>query len=180
MVIWITGISGAGKTTICETITRIAKPSVPELVVLDGDVIRNVFGDELGFTEADRIHQIKRIQRFSRELEAQGLIVLVAALYANSELLNWNRENFIDYAEIYLDAPLSLVKDRDPKGLYAKVQAGEMTNVVGIDIPWNAPTNATLKIDMADAESPEVISRRIVAAIPELSAKLEPVAPANV
>ena len=91
MVIWITGISGAGKTTICETIVGMTKPSVPELVLLDGDVVRNVFGDELGFTEADRVRQIQRIQRFSKELETQDLIVLVAALYASSELLNWNR-----------------------------------------------------------------------------------------
>jgi adenylyl-sulfate kinase len=180
MVIWITGLSGAGKTTICETIVRMAKPSIAELVVLDGDVIRKVFGDELGYTEADRIQQIKRIQNFSKELEAQGLFVLVAALYANSELLKWNRENFKDYAEIYLEAPLSLLEDRDPKGLYAKVQTGEMKDVVGIDIPWNAPTNATLKINMTDGEAPEVISQRIIDTVPELSAKLAPVTPPNV
>ena len=180
MVIWITGISGAGKTTICETIVGMTKPSVPELVLLDGDVVRNVFGDELGFTEADRVRQIQRIQRFSKELETQDLIVLVAALYANYELLDWNRTNFKDYTEIYLEAPLSLVKDRDPKGLYAKAQAGEMKNVVGIDIPWNAPTNATLKINIADAETPEAISRRIIDAVPGLSGKLKLARFANV
>ncbi|MBC8451723.1 MAG: adenylyl-sulfate kinase [Rhodospirillaceae bacterium] len=172
MVIWITGLSGAGKTTVCENIVRMMKPSVPELVVLDGDVVREIFNDQLGHTEVDRIRQIKRIQRLAKELDTQGLVVLVAALYAHSDLLNWNRENFSNYAEIYLDAPIELVQSRDPKGLYEKVRVGEMKHVVGIDIPWNAPLNPTLTIKMTDAETPNSVSEKIISAIPHLSARL--------
>jgi cytidine diphosphoramidate kinase len=172
MVIWITGISGAGKSTICEAIVRIAKPYIPELVLLDGDVVRDIFDDQLGHTEPDRIRQIKRIQRLAKELDTQGLVVLVAALYAHPELLDWNRENFQDYAEIYLDASLELVQSRDPKGLYEKVRVGEMKHVVGIDIPWNAPERPTLAIKMIDSETPDSVSRKIISAIPALSMRL--------
>lgn len=172
MVIWITGLSGAGKTTICENIVRMVRPSVPELVLLDGDVVREIFNDQLGHTEVDRIRQIKRIQRLAKELDNQGLVVLVAALYAHPDLLKWNRENFQNYAEIYLDAPIELVQSRDPKGLYEKVRAGEMKHVVGVDIPWNVPQNPTLTIKMSDAETPNSVSKKIISAIPCLSTRL--------
>jgi len=177
MVIWITGISGAGKSTVCEAIIQMAKPYVPEMVWLDGDVVREIFGDNLGHTEPDRMRQIQRIQRLAKELDAQGMVVLVAALYAHPDLLSWNRENFESYAEIYRDAPLELVRKRDPKGLYAKVQTGEVEHVVGIDIPWHAPENSTLTVQMTDSESPDSIARRIVEVTPVLSKRI--LAPAS-
>ena len=172
MVIWITGISGAGKSTICEAIIRMAKPYISEMVWLDGDVVREIFDDNLGHTEPDRVRQIKRIQRLAKELDSQGMVVLVAALYANPNLLKWNRVNFENYTEVYLDAPLDFVCKRDPKGLYAKLRIGEVKHVVGVDIPWHAPENPTLTIQMTDAESPDSISRRIVEAIPSMSTRL--------
>ena len=158
MIIWVTGISGAGKTTVCEQLMTKLKPSFPETILLDGDVIRAIFGDGLGHKEPDRINQIKRIQRLATELERQGLIVLVAALYANEDLLSWNRENFQQYYEVYLDASLDLVKRRDPKGLYKKAIAGEMPDVVGIDVPWHAPVSPNLRIEMSpDTEVDSVV-----------------------
>ena len=148
MIIWITGISGAGKTTLCEALRRLLKPRLPELVLLDGDVIRDIFGNDLGFAEPDRMRQIRRIQSIALELDRQGLVVLVAALYAHPSLLEWNRQNFTAYFEIYLEASLPLVQARDPKGLYAKVKRGEMKEVVGLDIPWHSPTSPDLRIDV--------------------------------
>src|SRR5580698_9930829 len=116
MIIWVTGISGAGKTTLCLALQRILKPKLPELVLLDGDVIRDIFGNDLGFAEADRKRQIARIQSIARELDRQDLVVLVAALYSHPSLLEWNRNNFPSYFEIYLEASISLVSSRDPKG----------------------------------------------------------------
>ena len=172
MVIWITGLSGAGKTTVCEMIMSMAKESIPEMVVLDGDVVRDIFDDQLGHTEPDRVRQIKRIQRLTKQLDAQGLVVLVAALYAHPNLLTWNRENFDAYFEVYLDAPLDVVETRDPKGLYAKARSGQMKHVVGLDIPWLAPSNPNLRIDMSDEYSPREVSQRIILNIPALSARL--------
>jgi len=172
LIVWITGISGAGKTTLCTQLSRLLKPHIPELVEIDGDFVRETFGNNLGFKEPDRFEQIRRIQRLARELDRQGLVVLVAALYANSELLSWNRDNIEDYFEIYLDAPLSLVQARDAKGLYAKAARGEMPDVVGIDVPWHAPQNADLRVDASQAPGPEILAREVAMRIPRFAAIL--------
>lgn len=172
MIVWITGLSGAGKTSLCEALYRRLKPRLPELVVLDGDVIRGMFGHELSHCEADRVKQIKRIQAIARELDRQGLVVIVAALYAHPDLLRWNRENFSGYFEVYLDAPLALVKSRDPKGLYAKAERGDMPHVVGVDIPWHAPTEFDLRIDASDAPPPDEMALEVLLAIPRLAGAL--------
>ena len=168
MVIWITGISGAGKTTICQSLWNTLKPKLPELAILDGDVVRNVFGNDLGYTENERVRQIKRIQSIARMMDDQGFVVLVAALYASDELLSWNRNNFKDYYEIYLDAPLWLVQERDPKGLYSKASNGDMDNIVGIDIEWHTPEAPDMTVDATENDSPELISENIINNIPRL------------
>jgi len=165
VVIWITGISAAGKTTICDAIWAKIKPKLPHLTVLDGDVVRDVFGNDLGYKEESRVKQIQRIQSLAKMMSDQGLIVLVAALYSHPDLLRWNRENLTNYLEVYLDAPLDLVKSRDPKGLYAKVAAGEMKDVVGIDIPWHAPQSPDIKIDALTGESPDEVADKIIKSI---------------
>lgn len=172
MVIWITGISGAGKTTLCDALIKLVKPRLPELVVIDGDVVRDIFGGALGYSEPERVQQIGRIQALARELDRQGLVVLVAALYANADLLAWNRQNFQDYFEIYLDASLTLVQKRDAKGLYAKAARGDMPHVVGIDIPWNAPSYADLRISSDQAPDPGRLAVTVAAKIPRLAAAL--------
>lgn len=172
MIIWITGISGAGKTTLCDALARLVKPRLPELVVIDGDVVREIFGGALGYSEPERVQQIRRIQHLARELDRQGLVVLVAALYARADLLAWNRQNFQDYFEVYLDATLGLVQKRDAKGLYRKAAAGEMPCVVGIDVPWNAPAHADLRIDADQAPNPESLAVTVAAKVPRLAAAL--------
>jgi adenylylsulfate kinase-like enzyme len=169
MVIWMTGLSGAGKTTLCETLNRRLKPVLPALTTLDGDAVRQVFGSELGYTEADRVTQIKRIQSLAEMLDRQGLVVLVAALYARPDLLAWNRDTFDGYVEIYLDAPLTLVQQRDPKGLYAKAAAEAMPNVVGMDIPWHAPESPDLTIDMTAGLTVDETADLVIAAVPALA-----------
>lgn len=170
MVIWLTGLSGAGKTTIAETLARLLKPRLPELVLIDGDVIRELFGASLGFDEGARREQIGRLQRLSGLLARQGLVVVVAALYAHPDLLTWNRVHLPGYFEVYVDAPLALVQQRDVKGLYAKAKAGAMPNVVGIDIPWHAPQQPDLVIDAQAGETPEASARRIIQRLPRLAA----------
>jgi adenylylsulfate kinase-like enzyme len=169
VIIWNTGISGSGKSTLCDALTKLLKPSIPELVLLDGDVVREAFGGDLGYGEQDRVTQIKRLQGLARALSEQDLVVLVAALYAHPDLLAWNRENMNPYFEVYLEAPLSLVQARDPKGLYAKAAAGDMPDVVGLDIAWHPPEAADLTIDMTLGDSPDALARTIVSAFPPLA-----------
>lgn len=172
MVIWVTGLSGSGKTTLCNALWQLLKPHIPALVLLDGDVIRSAFGDDLGYREEDRIIQIKRLQNIAKMLAEQCLIVVIAAVYAHPELLRWNRQNLCDYFEVYLEACLDTVRHRDPKGLYARVAADEITNVVGVDIPWHAPESPDLVINTDNPDRPEILARRVVATIPRLARTL--------
>jgi cytidine diphosphoramidate kinase len=168
MVIWLTGLSGAGKTALSDALIAAAKPNLPTLVRLDGDVIRAIFGADLGYSEPERVVQIKRIQALAKELDQQGFVVLVAALYSHPDLLAWNRANFSDYFEIYLDTSLEEVQRRDSKGLYRRARAGAQRDVVGIDIPWHAPRNADLALDGA-ADTPAALARRVIESVPVLA-----------
>ena len=173
MVIWVTGLSGSGKTTLCTALAALLRPRMPGLAVLDGDVIRAVFGHDLDHTEPSRVRQIKRLQGLAAALSGQGLIVIVGALYAHPELLAWNREHLSPYFEVYLKAPLDLVRARDQKGLYD----GRTRSVVGVDIPWHEPERPDLVIDAAKAEPPPALARRVLAAIPGLRPALVEGAP---
>lgn len=174
MVIWITGLSGAGKTTLSDALAALVKPRLPEFVQVDGDIVREMFGQGLDYSEASRVVQIKRLQALAGYLSRQKLVVAVAALYAHPDLLAWNRAHFPEYFEVYIDAPLETVRARDAKGLYAKAARGEMKNVVGIDIPWHAPEHADLVIDARAGETPEAAALRIARAVPRLAAALPP------
>lgn len=171
MVIWVTGLSGAGKTTICQCLYARLKPTVPELVLLDGDALRESVSTDLGFSEADRVRQISRVQRLARLLSAQDLVVLVAVVYASPQLLAWNRTNIADYVEVLVDVPIEVVKARDPKGLYSRAARGEAPDVVGIDLSWHRPVNADLTINLATCPTPEEGARAIAAAVPRLAAQ---------
>lgn len=161
MIIWITGISGSGKTTIASSLIKKYKSVIRNLVNVDGDIVRELFGDDLMYDTKSRITQIKRIQRLCLFLESQNLVVIASALYSDSKLMLWNRENFKNYYEIYLEASLDLVKKRDVKGLYKKYEKGLEKNIVGLDIPWHIPQNFDLKINMDELPSIEEVIDRI-------------------
>jgi adenylyl-sulfate kinase len=167
MVIWLTGLSGAGKTTIAEAIFASVKPRMPDLVLIDGDVVRALFGEGLGFHEEARKIQIGRIQRLALFLARQNIAVIVAALYSHPELLRWNRENLPGYFEVYVNTPLAVVEARNTKGLYSKARAGEIQYVVGLDIPWHIPEFPDMVIH-STTETPDFIANRIIKSVPRL------------
>lgn len=168
MIIWLTGISGAGKTTIAKSIYDLLKPKLNSLIFIDGDVVREIFGNDLGFNEEDRKIQIQRIQKISLLLYSQNLNVIVAALYSEKNLLKWNRENFSNYFEVYINTPMSIVEKRDNKSLYKNAKKGKINNIVGIDIPWNAPENSDLVVS-SHHKLPNVIAKEIIRSIPKFS-----------
>lgn len=169
MVIWITGLSGAGKTTLIQAIASEVKPHLKELVLLDGDAIRQLFGNDLDYRESSRVIQIKRLQKLARFLSEQGLVVLVAALYSHPDLLAWNRDNLRGYFEVYVEASMSLVTARDSKGLYASAARNETENVVGLDIPWHPPIRPDLVLAAGSGETASEMARRVITALPPLS-----------
>ena len=148
MIIWITGISGSGKTTLALQLIKKLKIKNKNIVNVDGDIIRDLFGNDLKYDIQSRITQIKRIQKLCIFLNRQNIITVVSALYSSEELLNWNRKNFKKYFEIYLKASIDLAIKRDVKGLYKKFKEKKEKNIVGLDIPWNEPIKYDLKVDM--------------------------------
>ena len=168
-VIWVTGLSGCGKTTLCDALYALLKPRMPHLIKLDGDEIRAAFGNDLGYAESERTKQIGRIQRMAKMLADQGLVVLVAALYSHPDLLAWNRANLPRYFEVYLRADLDFLTKRDLKDLYQKSRRGEITDVVGVDIPWHAPQGADLVVDAAAQTPADRLAFDVVRAIPDMT-----------
>ena len=161
MIIWISGISGSGKTTVAQGIITKYKKILPHLINVDGDLVREFFGEQLPYDESSRIQQIQRVQKICKLLEKQQLILIVSALYSNPKLMQWNRKNFLKYYEIYLEASLDLVKKRDPKSLYKKFEEGKEKNIVGLDIPWQAPLKSDLKIKMNEKTSLDDVIKEI-------------------
>ena len=162
MVIWFTGISGSGKTTLVQSLYKKYKSKIKNLVCIDGDIIRDLFGNDLGYDEKSRVLQIKRIQKLCLYFESQGLIVLVAALFSNRYLMSWNRKNFENYYEIYLKASIALVKKRDPKDLYKKIKYKKVKNVVGVDIKWQEPKKYDLLISMDKESSQKETVKKLI------------------
>jgi len=168
MIIWLTGLSGVGKSTLCEALDQLIRPKFPGLVVLDGDVVRSAAGNDLSHSEEDRIVQFYRLQGLARALTDQGLIVIVAAVYNNKELLASNREVLAKYFEVFLEAPLELVVARDAKQLYAQAKIGKMSDVVGIDIVAHKPTKPDLVLDASLELPPTEMAAQVVSRIPWL------------
>ena len=167
-VVWVTGMSGAGKTTVCRAMEGLLRPRLPALVRLDGDVLREVMGEDLGYSEPERCEQIGRMQRLAKSLAVQGHVVLVAALYANPELLAWNRQHLPGYFEVYVRASMDLLRGRDRRGLYREPGGGTPPQVVGMDIPWHEPQAPDLVLE-ADREAPVAeMAEQVIESVPEL------------
>lgn len=172
MVIWVTGLSGAGKTTLCEALSARAKALIPELVLLDGDAIRMLHGRDLGHDERDRRRQVERLKALAGLLDRQGLVVVVCAVLYRPDQFADMRSYFSHYFEVLIDAPLALVERRDPKGLYAAARRGEAHNIVGIDIAWTPPTSPDIVLN-SGAESPDRMVDALVAACRPLRTLLD-------
>jgi len=165
MVLWITGLSASGKTTIASAFLEISKDSVVQKVFLDGDHVRELFGGDLGYDEKSRIKHIRRVQRLAKFLTDQGIDVVVAALYSNREILAENQKLFDKYFEVYLKADIGFLKLRENKSLYTKAQSNEIKDVVGFDINWQEPKNPDLIIDTNVLRQPSALALEIYNAL---------------
>lgn len=145
-VIWITGLSGAGKSTLAHEVVARLRAEDKAVVQLDGDELRDVFGavaaNAQNHGREARLGLAMQYAHLCRIIASQGLTVVIATISLFREVHAWNRENLPGYFEIYLKVPVEELRRRDPKGIYRRFDAGELSNVVGLDLPIDEPEAA--------------------------------------
>ena len=146
MIIWIIGLSGAGKTTLGSCLCEKLRLKGKAVVMLDGDEIRNLFSNDLSHSLEDREKNADRIFNLGQFIASQGIIVIcpILSIFTKHRKLNRNSEN--KYYEIFIDTPLDILEKRDSKGIYEKFNKGKICNVAGKDLNFPIPTNPDLKI----------------------------------
>jgi adenylylsulfate kinase len=167
LVVWLTGLSGSGKTTIARNVEDMLKSMNRCVVVLDGDEIRKHISSDLGFSKKDRELNVERVAYLSHILFRSGIITIVALISPFRASRDYARKLVGDFVEVWVKCSLETCKKRDPKGLYAKVTAGEITNFTGIDQEYEIPLNPDIILD-TDEKTPFECSQKILQKIKDL------------
>ena len=164
LTVWFTGLSGAGKTTICRSVATELMAHGLQVEVIDGDVIRNYLCKDLGFSKHDRDENIRRIAFVAQLLTRNGATVLVSAISPYRAARDNARQAIGDFMEVYVSTPLSVCEVRDPKELYKKARAGKITGFTGIDDPYETPLAPEI-VCQTDQESTRESSSKVVSAV---------------
>ena len=165
-VLWFTGLSGSGKSTIANAVEQKLNLMNRHTFLLDGDNVRHGLNKDLGFTEADRIENIRRVGEVARLMTDAGLIVLTAFISPFRAERRMVREMIgEEFVEIFVDTPLEVAEARDVKGLYKKARSGQLKNFTGIDSPYEEPETAEIRVntvEMTVDEAADYIVSRIL------------------
>lgn len=154
-VIWITGLSGTGKSTLAGALVARLRRDNPRVVLLDGDDLREAFGRVAGHEREDRLELAYGYGRLCRLLASQGFDVVIATISLFHEVHDWNRRHLPNYMEVYLKAPLDVLAGRDPKGIYNKARSGQLVNVAGVDLAVDEPSAPHIVLDHSVARDVE-------------------------
>ena len=145
-VMWFTGLSGAGKTTLADRVYQYLKERNMKVERLDGDILRGIFPNT-GFTKEERDHHVKRAGFFASRLEQDGVAVIASLISPYKDARKFVRGLCKDFIEVYVKAPLNVCEHRDVKGLYKKARKGEIKNFTGISDPYEAPEHPEIIIE---------------------------------
>ncbi len=151
VTVWLTGLSGSGKSTIAYEVEKRLVPAGRAAYVLDGDNLRHGINADLGFSKEDRTENVRRVGEIARLMADAGLVVLVPVISPyrvdRQAVRHKHEEIGLRFVEVFVDTPLEVCEERDPKGLYARARAGEITSMTGIDGPYEAPVESDVAVD---------------------------------
>ena len=173
VMIWFTGLSGSGKSTIAIALERELHKRGLLCRILDGDNIRSGINNKLGFTEADRIENIRRIAEVSKLFVDTGIITIAAFISPSNDIREM-AANIIgkdDFLEVYVSTPIEECERRDVKGLYAKARRGEIKNFTGISAPFEAPAHPALTLDTSALSLEESVNKLLELILPRIQKK---------
>jgi adenylylsulfate kinase len=164
VTVWFTGLSASGKTTVATLVDQLLTARRIHCMILDGDNIRQGLNRDLGFSPEDRAENIRRIGEVAKLLTHAGLVTLVAFIspYRKDRESARSIQEQGDFIEVYLDAPVEVCEARDPRGLYRRARAGEISEFTGVSAPYEAPLKPELVLYTA-SETPEESAQRVVA-----------------
>ena len=165
-VLWFTGLSGAGKSTIANQVEKRLLALGHHTMTLDGDNVRHGLNRDLGFSEADRVENIRRIAEVSRLFVEAGLIVIVSFIspYRAERMLARDRVAADEFLEIFVDTPVDECRRRDPKGLYQKADAGQIRNFTGVDAPYEEPLDPEIRLRTLEG-TPDMLADEVVGSL---------------
>ena len=170
LMIWFTGLSGSGKSTIAIALERELHRRGILCRILDGDNIRSGINNNLGFTEADRVENIRRIAEVSRLFVDTGIVTLAAFISPNNDIREMAARIIgkDDFVEVYVSTPLEECERRDVKGLYATARRGEIKNFTGISAPFEAPLHPSLTLDTSVLSVEESVNELLTLVLPKI------------
>ncbi len=163
-LVWFTGLSGAGKSTVANLVEKRLFDQGFHTYLLDGDNVRHGLNKDLGFTAADRVENVRRVAEVARLMVDSGLIVLASFISPFKAERQMARElvGESEFVEVFVDAPLSVAESRDRKGLYAKARRGDLVNFTGVDSPYEAPESPDVHLDASGGITPEAAADLVI------------------
>ena len=162
-VVWLTGLSGSGKTSTADALENKLHALGYKTYTLDGDNVRHGLNNDLGFTDADRVENIRRVAEVAKLMVDAGLIVITAFISPFISERKYARQIFADneFIEVFVDAPIEVCEARDPKSLYKKARSGQLKNFTGIDSEYQKPTNPEIVLKSAK-KTPEELAEQVL------------------
>ena len=145
--IWFTGLSGSGKTTIANELVKKLRSKDISVVLLDGDIVRKTISRDCGYTKEERDKHITRVADICNIITLNGVLNIACVVSPTREIRRYARDYIKSFVEVYVKCPISVCKERDPKGHYKKVESGEIKDFVGINVPYDEPENPEVVIE---------------------------------